>query len=101
MAEARAHRAIEIGCSMSPPIYRVCSFEIVSAYTLQVRFEDGTEQTINFRPVLAGELYSPLRNLELFKQVRIDPEAKTLVWPNGAAFDPAILHARPFHEHAL
>ena len=23
---------------------------------------------------------------------RIDPEVHTLVWPNGADFDPAILH---------
>jgi hypothetical protein len=28
----------------------------------------------------------------LFNQVRIDPEVHTLVWPNGADFDPAMLH---------
>ena len=59
---------------MTHPIYRVRSFEIVSAYTLRVQFDDGTEQTIDFRPVLAGELYTELRNLELFNQVRVDPE---------------------------
>jgi Protein of unknown function (DUF2442) len=37
-------------------------------------------------------LYGPLRDLELFNQVRIDPEAETLVWPDGADFDPATLH---------
>ena len=73
---------------MSHPIYRVCYFEIVSAYTLRVRFDDATEQTIDFRLILAGELYGPLRNLELFNQVRIDREVETLVWPNGADFDP-------------
>src|SRR4051794_13943972 len=79
--EARAHRAIEIDGLMSHPIYRVRAFEIVSAYTLRVRFDDDTEQTIDFQPILAGELYSPLRNLEVFNQVRIDPEVATLVWP--------------------
>src|SRR5438552_10593016 len=74
---------------MSHPIYRVRSFEIVAPYTLRVRFDDNTEQTIDFRPVLAGELYGPLRDLELFNKVRIDPEVETLVWPNGADFDPA------------
>ncbi len=68
---------------MSHPIYRVRSFEIVSAYTLRIRFDDATEQTIDFRPVLAGELYGPLRDVELFNQVRIDSEVETLVWPNG------------------
>ena len=80
---------------MGHPIYRVCSFEIVSAYTLRVRFDDATQQTIDFRPILAGELYGPLRDLELFGRVRIDPEVETLVWPNGADFDPATLHDWP------
>ena len=64
---------------MSHPIYRVRAFEIVSAYTLNVRFDDNTEQLIDFQPILAGELYSPLRDLELFNQVRIDREVDTLV----------------------
>ncbi len=86
---------------MSHPIYRVWSFETVSAYTLRVRFDDGTEQTIDFRPILAGDLYGPLRDLELFNQVRIDREVHTLVWPNGADFDPATLHDWPLCEQAF
>jgi hypothetical protein len=86
---------------MSHPICRVVSFEIVSAYTLRVHFDDVTEQTIDFRPILAGELYGPLCDLELFNRVAIDGEADTLVWPNGADFDPATLHDWPEHEHAF
>ena len=77
---------------MIHPIYCVRSFQIVAPYTLCVQFDDATEQTINFQPVLAGELYRPLRDLTLFDQVRLDPEVHTLVWPNGADFDPATLH---------
>jgi hypothetical protein len=86
---------------MNHSIYRVQSFEIVSDYTLRVGFDDGTEQVIDFRPILAGELYGPLRNLELFKQVGIDPDVETLVWPNGADFDPATLHDWPVQEQAF
>lgn len=86
---------------MTHPIYRVQSFQIVAPYTLRVGFDDGTLQTINFLPVLAGELYGPLRNVEIFNQVRIDPEVKTLVWPNGADFDPATLHDWPTNEAAF
>jgi hypothetical protein len=86
---------------MSHPIYRVRSFEIVSDYTLRVMFDDGSEQTIDFRPVLAGEMYGPLRDLKLFNQVIIDPEVHTLVWPNGADFDPATLHDWLEHETAF
>jgi Protein of unknown function (DUF2442) len=83
------------------PIYRVVSFEILAPYTLRVRFDDQSEQTIDFRDVLAGELYEPLRDVALFNQVRIDPEVHTLVWPNGADFDPATLHDWPEHVDAL
>lgn len=80
---------------MSHGIHGVLSFEIVKPYTLKVRFDDGVSQTINFAPVLKGELFGPLRDQELFNQVRIDPEVHTLVWPNGADFDPATLHDWP------
>ncbi|OGG46822.1 MAG: hypothetical protein A3F84_03515 [Candidatus Handelsmanbacteria bacterium RIFCSPLOWO2_12_FULL_64_10] len=86
---------------MRHPVYRVQEFEIVAPYTLRVRFDDDTWQTINFQPVLAGELYGLLRDLALFNQVRIDPEVHTLVWPNGADFDPATLHDWPEHQDAM
>lgn len=86
---------------MNHPVYRVRSFEIAGPYTLRVRFDDNTEQAIDFAPVLAGELYEPLRDLSLFNRVRIDPEAHTLVWPNGADFDPAMLHDWPQYAQEL
>lgn len=81
----------------SHAIHRVRSFEIDGPYLLRVRFADQTEQVINFEPVLAGEMYGPLRDLALFNQVRLDAEAHTLVWPNGADFDPSTLHDWPRH----
>jgi len=77
------------------PLHRVRSFDRVGAHTLRVEFADGSRQTIDFPPVLAGELYGPLQDPELFGQVRLDPEVHTLVWPNGADFDPATLHDWP------
>jgi len=43
-------------------------------FTLRVDFDDGTDQVIDFRPVLAGELFGPLLDPSLFNQVAIDPE---------------------------
>src|SRR6266446_1228181 len=80
---------------MSHAIYRVTSFELLTPYTLRVSFDDDTQQTIDFEDVLAGDLYRPLRDLELFNQVRLDPEVHTLVWPTGADFEPATLHDWP------
>jgi Protein of unknown function (DUF2442) len=82
-------------------ICRVESFEIKCPHVLSVRFDDGKEQVIDFKPILAGELFGPLRDLSVFNQVRIDPEVHTLVWPNGADFDPATLHDWPEYAPAL
>ncbi len=77
---------------MSHLMVDVTDFEIVGPYTLRIVFDDGTEQIINFESVLYGYYYAPLRDLDFFNQVRLDPEAHTLVWPNGADFDPATLY---------
>ena len=82
-------------------IHRVRSFEIAGPWTLRVQFDDDTWQLIDFQPVLAGEMYGPLRDPSLFSQVHIDPEVHTLVWPNGADFDPATLHDWPEHAAEL
>ena len=86
---------------MAHEICRVSSFQKIAPFTLSIQFDDGTSQDIDFRPVLEGELYGPLQDPTLFAQVRIDPEIQTLVWPNGADFDPAILHNWPESGPAL
>jgi len=76
-------------------IHKVTAFQIIVPFSLLVRFEEASEQAIDFSPVLYGNLFGPLREISLFNQVRIDPEVHTLVWPNGADFDPATLHDWP------
>ena len=80
---------------MEHPVHRVTEFQKVGSFTLRVAFEDGTSQVIDFRPVMAGEIFGALRAPEVFGQVRLDSEAGTLVWPNGADFDPTTLHDWP------
>ncbi len=80
---------------MEHPLHRVTAFEIVEPFVLNVTFDGRTRQRIDFRPVLHGELYGALRDAATFERVAIDPEAHTLVWPNGADFDPATLHDWP------
>ena len=80
---------------MTHEIHEVVGFEQVRRSTLRVDFSDGTSQVIDFSPILQGALYGPLQDEAVFDGVRLDPEARTLVWPNGADFDPAILHDWP------
>ena len=86
---------------MRHQVHRVKAFEIVGPYRLRIEFADGLSRTIDFRLVLEGELYDPLRDLSLFNAVSLDSEVHTIVWPNGADFDPATLHDWPEHEAQL
>ena len=82
-------------------LYEVIDYELMDAYSINVTFNDGKSQTIDFRPVLYGEMWGPLQELTLFRQVEIDPIARTLTWPNGADFDPETLHNWDEYEKSL
>jgi hypothetical protein len=86
---------------MKHPLYRVTSFELLGTYSIRIGFDDGSEQVIDFSPVLFGEVFGPLRDPAVFARVRLDPDAHTLVWPTGADFDPATLHDWPLQIAAL
>ena len=86
---------------MENTIYRVKDFRMIGDYKLVVKFNDNSSQTIDFKPILKGGLFESLLELSLFNQVQIDPEVQTLVWSNGADFDPATLHDWPQHVEEL
>jgi hypothetical protein len=86
---------------MSHPIYKITAFKILAPFTLELKFNDCSTRNINFEKVLKGEMYSPLMDLELFNKVILDPEVSTIIWPNGADFDPAILHDWDEYEDEL
>ena len=52
---------------MTHAIHEVTGFEKVAPFTLRVSFEDGTAQVVDFRPVLAGEIFGPLADPEVFE----------------------------------
>jgi hypothetical protein len=82
-------------------LFDVTDFEIVGDYTLRLVFDDSTERIINFEPILLGPLFGPLRDLEIFNQVRLEADLGTLVWPTGADIDPTVLHDWPEHVEAI
>ena len=86
---------------MEHGLYEVKSFKVLRPYTLEIRFDDGLTSVVNFDGVLEGELYGPLKDPALFESVKLDEEAGNLVWPNGADFDPEILHDWPKRKAAI
>ncbi len=72
--------------------YHVVEARYVGGYVVWLRFKDGTEGEIDLGPELRGPVLEPLREPEVFRQFRIDPEFHTLAWANGADFAPEFLH---------
>ncbi len=66
--------------------------EVRSGYRLWLRFNDGAEGEIDLRDHLTGPVFEPLRDPATFATVRVDPETRTIGWPNGADFAPEFLH---------
>ena len=82
-------------------LFRVTAFQIAGDYTLRIHFNDGTEQTVDFEPVLYGPVFGPLRDLSLFNQVTLVDYAGCLEWPTGADFDPETLHDWPLYKEEI
>ena len=66
--------------------------EYVESYRLRLTFSDGKVGDIDLASELWGEVFEPLKDLELFKSLKVDQELGTVVWPNGADFAPEFLY---------
>ncbi len=71
---------------------RVTTVEVLDDYRLRVAFNDGVVRDVDCSFLLHGMLGEPLRDPAYFRQVRVDDEARTVVWPNGLDPAPDLLH---------
>ncbi len=69
-------------------------YGIVEDYTIKVQFDDQKEFVFDIEPYLYGEVFEPLRKKSTFRQVKIDKELGTIVWPTGADFCPDFLYQK-------
>ena len=72
----------------------VTAVEPLDGYKLCLNFDDGSKRIVDLTADLCGPMGAPLRDPAVFRQVRVDPELRTIVWPNGFDLDPDVLHGR-------
>lgn len=78
---------------LGPPI-DVTDVRVLARYVVELTFADASERVIDLEPLLWGPMFEPLvADYGLFRRVRVDPEAGTVVWPNGADISPRTLFA--------
>ncbi|MBI3579827.1 MAG: DUF2442 domain-containing protein [Ignavibacteriales bacterium] len=74
-------------------IPKIIDAHYVDNYIVWIKFDDGLEGEVDLKTELWGTIFEPLKNKEMFKRFRVDPELHTLVWENGADFSPEFLHS--------
>ncbi|MEX1357458.1 MAG: DUF2442 domain-containing protein [Gaiellaceae bacterium] len=70
----------------------VTAVEVVGNHRLRMSFEDGAEGEADLSSCRWRGIFEPLANPDYFRQVRLDRELGTIVWPNGADVAPETLH---------
>jgi hypothetical protein len=73
----------------------VTDMQVLDGYRVELSFSDGVRGIVDLtnRIVGRGGVFAPLENPDFFRQVAVDPELGTIVWPNGADICPDLLYA--------
>lgn len=74
---------------------RIIAVKHVDKYCLELTFasEEKAELDFHDRIVGRGGVFKPLEDIDYFKQVSVDKEIGTIVWPNEVDFCPDVLYA--------
>jgi hypothetical protein len=78
-------------------IIDVIDVEVIRDRVVRLTFETGEVRVIDLAPLLWGAAFADLEDDDVFGRVRVDPDAGTIVWPNGADLSAHTLyiHSRP------
>ena len=77
------------------PLLDVTAVVVVGDFRLRLTIEDGTVGDVDFSARQWRGVLEPLSDPAYFARVRVDPEAGTIVWPNGVDLAP-----EPLYEEA-
>jgi hypothetical protein len=71
------------------------SLKPLPEHRLRVRFDDGTEGTIDVAQMVKfTDVFKPLQNPAFFAQARVNTELGTICWPNDADLDSDVMYAK-------
>jgi Protein of unknown function (DUF2442) len=71
----------------------VVGVAVLRSHVMRLLFDDGVVRDIQYVPGhVQGSLLKALDDPHYFAQVKVDPEAGTVVWPNGLDLAPEVLH---------
>ena len=71
----------------------ITDVEVLHDHVVRLRFADGVDKSIDLDPYLHGPVLAEIRNdPRVFASVKVDRDAGTIIWPNGADLAPDVLY---------
>lgn len=71
-------------------LIKVVKARYIEGYKIEFQFNDGKIKTIDLSTEIYGEVFEPLKDIEIFKKFSLNPF--TIEWENGADFAPEYLY---------
>jgi hypothetical protein len=84
-------------------LVRIRSVAPIAGFLVRLEFTDGTARDVDLEKYLRGPIFEPIRtDPARFREVTVEPGARTISWPNGADIDPDVLYhdLEPAWSHA-
>ncbi|MGI9211537.1 MAG: DUF2442 domain-containing protein [Methylococcaceae bacterium] len=78
------------------PLFDVTAVKPLEGRRIYLCFEDGLEGAMCLDDLVSSYhgVFAPLQDESFFRQVVVDEELGTVVWPNGADICPTVLYER-------
>jgi hypothetical protein len=80
---------------MTQPCATVVKLQVLQGFRLELTFSDGIHGAVDLKNRIIGRggIFKSLENPDYFRQVSLDQELGTVVWPNGADICPDLLYS--------
>jgi hypothetical protein len=77
-------------------LIKIEAVEPLAGHWLRLTFTDGAIKDVDLGEVFArGSVFAAIRDRrDLFEQVRVNPESRTIEWPGEVDLDPEVLYGR-------
>ena len=84
--------------SNDPMFLHVTKARPLDGYRVEVCFDNGRKGVADLTEELEGPMFEALQDPDVFRQLRVDEELQTIVWPNGADLAPEYAYYQAFRD---
>lgn len=82
-------------------MHRITDVRALESYRIWIRFDDGVEGEVDLSDLVGKGVFASWEDPEHFAKVFVNPESRTVTWPDGVDLDPDVLYQDVLSERQL